>query len=158
VFAAVRPGGVFTAGYSDFRVREFCFTGRAPELFEPARWAADQLAADRRTLLINAMNTAPFALDQREQTTELDLLLRMRAIAAGGAVRNDNRHVWKRWSEFDRLLAITPTCLDEAGRAQIRSRAAAVGVSLGEPLRELRHPGGRLCLTEYSLSDAPEAR
>lgn len=151
VFAAVRPGGVFSAGYSDFGVREFCFTGRAPEFFEPARWAAAQLPADRRTVLINAMNTAPFELHQREQTTELDLLLRMRALAGGGAVRNDNRHVWRNWSEFDRLLAITPACLDESGRAQIRARAAAVGVRLGEPLRELRHPGGRLCLLEYSL-------
>lgn len=157
VFSAVRSGGVFSAGYSDFRVREFCFTGRAPELFEPARWAAAQLAADRRTVLINAMNTAPFELNQREQTTELDLLLRMRAIAAGGAVRNDNRHVWKSWSEFDRLVTLTPTCPDAAGRAQIGARAAALGVRLGEPLRELPHPGGRLCLLEYSLSAADAA-
>ncbi len=157
-YSAWRPGGIFSGGYADFREREFCFTGREPEFFEPARWAAAELAAERRTLLINAMNSAPFELRQREQTTELDLLLRMRAIGAGGAVRNDNRHVWKSWSEFERLLAITPTCLDEPGRALIRTRAAAVGVHLGEPLREVRHPGGRMCLLEYSLADASAPR
>ncbi|MBX7057688.1 MAG: hypothetical protein K1X75_06445 [Leptospirales bacterium] len=148
---ALLPGGALRSDWARVDGRQFCFTGREAQLFEPARWTVRQLEAGRRTIVLNWMHGAPISRGQREQGSEIDLLLRVAAIQAGGAVRNDSRFLWKDWSEFDRLLAVTPLCDAAQTQARVARRAAQVGAAF-ELLRSAREPGGRICSYEFALS------
>ena len=93
----------------------------------------------------------------RHLATEFDLLFRMRALNQG-SVRNDSRHVWRSWEEFDRALVITPACGDPEWRdyhqvmnARVAERAAQVGSEM-KLIRALEYPPGEFCLKEYALS------
>lgn len=147
---ALLPGGALRADWVDPSRREFCFTGREPELFEPARWAAAQVESGKRYILINKMHGAPIRPEQREQGTEIDLLTRLAAIKGGGALRTDSRFVWSSWDEFDRLLVVSPVCDGEIVNQMVQARAAELEDGL-QPGKQQAHPGGRFCLFEYEL-------
>ncbi len=143
--------GLFTEGYFSANARPFCYSGDKREFFDPARWTANTIDPKKKHIIINNMyNVPPKPPVLRQQGTEIDLLLRTRAIPAGGTAYNDNRHLFKSWGDFDRLLIITPGC-DGPGAMKVASaRAAKVGAKLGAS-KVSTHPSGQFCVNEIDL-------
>lgn len=82
------------------------------------------------------------------RATDFDLLLRMRTLQQG-AVRNDSSER-EAWREFDSALLLTTLCNDPYWDERLRRRAGETESILVE-VRELRHPSGNFCLSEYRI-------
>lgn len=144
----VTRAGLPTGGYTQSRY--FCYTDTTHSIFEQARWVADQFDARRRTVVINAFHELPFSPNQRNQASEIDVLLRMRALAAGGRVYSDHRFRWKSWDSFERLLVVAPQCnLPSVGR-RLSQRSAKVGAELTR-LEERKDASGSVCLESFAI-------
>lgn len=155
-----RPGGLMAApGASEYLAsRPMCFTGPDRASYEPVRWMALRVDPDRRYVLINSFHDLATPVHARYLASEFDVLLRMRTLERG-AVRNDSKYRWKSWEEFDRVLFLTPGCVDVVRDTLLKQRAAELDVKLTLAGRHSytipAPPGGvspgALCMREYRI-------
>lgn len=144
-------GSVFRAEHR--AVRYVCWTGPSRAMFEPVRALVAQVppsTSHLKALIVNDYHLPNAPMPGRVWATDVDLLLRFRLAFAA---RNDSRHEWKSWSEFDRLLHIAPGCepLQPLGE-----RARLMQVRM-EKTGEYR-ADGELCITDYRLSRTGETQ
>lgn len=141
-------GGLLTGGYTG--VRYFCYTDVERDIFAEARWTAAQLHPGKKYIVINYFHFIPLTVGKRNQASEMDVLLRMRAIETGGRVFSDHRFHRRDWSNFDFLLVVSPDCGARAVREQVAKRAAETGTTLRMSTRSVRSGGG-VCTEQWPL-------
>ena len=166
IFLMFQTSGIYGGDFFNHNYRPICFSDRDAALFEKSRWVAAQIEPTKRYIVINH-GIPPLKITQREQTTEVNLLLRMRALGknnGSGRVRNDHRRNIKSWNDYDRLLSVSIACrgntllkpgeielLKQREQNKLQKRARQLGVSPGDP-KNIIHPSGELCLKEYNLA------
>ena len=87
-----------------------------------------------------------------DQSSEIDSLLRMKAISNGGMVRNDNRHLLDSWEEFGRLLTLASICDSNTLGRILKTRSEKTN-SKPVLLRTIVHKSGKICMKEYRLNN-----
>ncbi len=142
------PPRLFDNTYEE--TRELCYTGKNPDVFEPARWIASRLKPGGKYMVINFFHNSGGVFPGRMLATDMDLLMRMQ-VGPEGDLRNDNAYLWKSWNEFDRLLVLYDRCDDPALHAFLEKRLREVGSTTGDPVVHT-HPGGEFCLADYPLT------
>ncbi|TGK36401.1 hypothetical protein EHQ12_05410 [Leptospira gomenensis] len=144
----VREGGLLRDDYE--KKQYFCLKGFRTDLFQPARDLTSKISAEGKYILFNGFHEE-FNFDKKGRliASEIDLLMRMKTLK-DGKVRNDSRHKWKSWNEFDSALVITPVCGQKEMTDKFSIRVAAVGKN-AILKKEYKHPSGNYCMREYSL-------
>ncbi len=154
VVPTISPSGMAAHGYR--RERHFCYTDVRPEIFAEARWAAGQLSPpNARFVTINDFHEIPVVMSPRNQASEIDLLLRMRALRMGGRLQSDSRHRFPSWKGFDHLILLAPNCDLPELRTKVVRRSRETGSRLTRTRRAV-HPSGQLCLDQWRIDSAEQ--
>lgn len=148
VFLLTREGGLLTGTYSS--ARPFCYTGTDPATYAEARWVAETAPLEGRTLVLNLFHDLPPDPGGHNQASEIDVLLRKRALSKSWVVRNDSPHRWNSWAGFDRVLFVADQCENPDRLLRISGRAQAVGAQL-TPGPAVSHPTAPLCYREFKI-------
>jgi hypothetical protein len=142
------PGSLF--GPAHHQARYTCWTGPDRGMFQPVRDAVAAVPPIERgkVILLNDFHDLNAPMPGRIWATDIDLLLRFRL---NFKARNDSRHAWKTWDEFDRLLHVSAACGDATDEAAVMSRASEARASLKQEA-VYRATGSPICITEYRIS------
>jgi len=133
-----------------FQERYFCLRGEDPSVFEPVRWADSILPKDKNLMLFNGFHES-FHFDKKGRLIASEFDLKIRESRYDKIlVRNDNRHKWESWSQFDELILISYSCEDLLLLEKLRSRAEAVKASL-TLIARYRHPSGEYCVERFQI-------
>lgn len=124
------------------------------EFVAPVRSLVAQAQVDKRVVLINTFHSELAGWPYRPLATPVDLLLRFRALGAGGEVRNDNRFRYKSWSGFDRVALVTAAC-DDATAGLLTTRAQQTGATVKLDREVSLGKEAVFCLREYALNPLP---
>ncbi len=155
VFLLTREGGLLTGTYSS--ARPFCYTGTDPATYAEARWVAETAPLEGRTIVLNLFHDLPPDPGGHNQASEIDVLLRKRALAKGWAVRNDSPHRWSSWTGFDRLLFIADQCENPERLRRATGRAEKAGMRL-VPGVVVAHPTAPMCYREFKFEKQETGR
>ncbi|WCL47687.1 hypothetical protein [Leptospira sp. GIMC2001] len=138
-----------------FGNKHICLRGEDANIFEPARWIAAQLPENKNLILFNGFHDG-FNYDKsgRLIASEIDLKIRLDRYKTQ-KIRNDNKHKWKTWSDFDELVFISYSCKDENLHAKLAKRAEDTKSQL-QSIQKISHPSGEYCLERYKISNLLE--
>ncbi len=140
-----REPGLLSGEY--FNGRNLC-ANLPRKFYGPARRHAAALRPSGRYVVINTYHES--GPPGRLLASHTDLLLRMR-VRGKGRVRNDSRHRWKTWREFDRLMVLAANCSHPLVLARVEKRARDTGSRL-KLLRERKLEPGKYCYREYQIT------
>ncbi|MDF3819907.1 hypothetical protein P3G55_08365 [Leptospira sp. 96542] len=140
--------GIFSGQF--FNSKMFCYRGMDVRIFQPAREIATQIQPDKKYVLINAFHFQDkYETKGRVLASDFDLALKLKTYKLG-MVRNDNRHKWKDWTEFDSVLLLSDTCTDPFVEEMFESRSKML-TSKSTLINTYRESSGIACLLEYRL-------
>lgn len=143
--------------------RKICYTGRNPDLFEPVRWFAEKVPADKNYVFINYFHNESLRHPGRLLASDFDVLFRTRTLHRG-SVRNDNDYLVKSWDEFDQALITDPFCnrADIEATLQPRLKKLNIQIRHNHTLQRSIHSPilnmtAEACLHFYDLKRPPHS-
>jgi hypothetical protein len=141
------PGSLFGRDFINKRI--YCFTGVQGGVYAPVRKMVNQIDFSENAMLVNAFNHMLAPPPGRWMTTEIELLMRSRALEAGFSIRAPGEI--KNSRPPGALIFVRESCTDSFYDAELQKALGRPGWKSKRQLVQNYEPESGFCLSRYRL-------